>query len=64
CVYSFEAGQRRDGHRQRTQSIHMPAKHIRVEGVVEVMASLFVTKLAACKEKPENETSVTKYDAG
>lgn len=42
----------------------MPAKHIRVEGVVEVMASLFVTKLAACKEKPENETSVTKYDAG
>ncbi len=41
----------------------MPAGHIRVECVVEVMASLFVTKLVGCKGKSENETSVTKYDA-
>ncbi len=41
----------------------MPAGHIRVECVVEVMASLFVTKLVGCKGKSENETSMTKYDA-
>lgn len=41
----------------------MPAEHNRVGCVEEVMSSLFVTKLAGCKGKLENETSVTKYDA-
>src|SRR5699024_6635177 len=61
CVYSFEAGQREEDHRPRTQRIHMAAADIRIKRIGEVMASLFVTKRSGCNDAGENETTVTKY---